>query len=112
MLAVRERGEHHRHVPLPRRGRIDEVDVVARDELLEAVVAARCTSAGAARPLSVTIFAARFALSGTTSHSATIFTPSIAEQLVEHRPAAQPGADDADAHRLVAVEWHAAHRGA
>ena len=40
VLAVRQRGEHHRHVPFPRRRGVDEIDVVARDEPLEGVIGA------------------------------------------------------------------------
>ena len=109
VLAVRERGEHDRHVVFPRRRGVDDVEVVARDELLERVVAGRVDRR---RRLSFVGDHLRRALRFVGDDVAQRDDPHAfdAEQFVEHRAPAKAGADDPDAHRFVPVERNRAHR--
>lgn len=108
VLSVGEGGEHHGHVPLPGRGRINEIDVVARHELLEAVIARRVERG---RGLALVGHHLRGAV-GFVGDDVGERDDSHAvdrEQLGQHRTAAQSRADDAEANRIVALEWHAMH---
>ena len=106
-----EGGEHHRHVPLPRGGRVDEVDVVALHQLFEGVVAVgmerghRCSGVGDHLGGLLRLLGHVVAQRGDAHAWA-------AQKFMNEGPPAEPRADDGDAHRLVPLEGDALHGGA
>ena len=101
-------GQRHRRVPGPRRGGVDEIDVVALHEPLKIALAVE-----EQRRLGLPCFRdhGRRATHLVFHHVAERGDTDAldGEQFAQHGSATQAGADDRNAHRVVFGEWHAEH---
>ena len=109
VLSRRQRGEHHRNVPLPRRRRIHKVHIIPLHEGFEPAIATRVAGRRNLAGVGDHLRRARD-LVGYHVRERHDFHVVQREELTQHRLASKPRPDDSDAHGLVALERDPFHR--